>query len=916
MRKSIIIILFLILTNGYIFPDVPVCIFMQSEEQTKRSNSEKFTLEFVQDTLPFGITYARVKYEPDVTLAMSGGGARGLAQIGLFKALVENGIHVNNIVGTSMGSIVGGLLALGYTIQELDSIAASTDWNELILGGEVERTELFFDQKTTLDKAFITLRLDGLNLVLPTSLNSGLRVSNFLTMLTLKAPVKVTKSFDDLRYNFRAVCTDLVSGNEVVLEKGSLGHALRASSSVSFLLAPVKYDTTMLVDGGLVANLPISAAKKMKSDLLLVFDTTSPLHDKNALKMPWNVADQMVSIPMIKLSNQELTNADVVLKPDLSNITNTDFDKIDDIIATGVNFGKNSSQILNEKFREAFVKKLAKPDEEYFNVDFICADKDVPGIIDLQIWDKERITTSQIYFLLYKIYSTGKYSDVSAEIKSHGMKSSLTIQTTKNFTVSKILVNGATLVNGEDIENRLKPLVNKPYNPEKLYKSLLEVLKLYRNKGYACVQPNIMSIDTKSGVIELEIVESKLDGISIMGNEKTDTGVILRDIPIRRHDFVSHDKIGTGLSNLRSSDLFSNIELNIEEIDNRKILDIDVDEKVSSLIRLGLRVDNENFTQLWLDAREENFLGSATELGAAFTLGSRNRQYMVEHKANRIFNTYFTYRVQLFYKRNEISTYKDVELDTDSRFQRDKSGEYWQMHYGGAMSLGTQVGKFGKIFAEGKYQVDQIKNNFNYSGDIYRKNLVAGRVTLAIDSRDDYPFPNSGFWVNTYYETAQELLGGEFAYAKFYFDYVNYFQMNGSHNFRPRLIFGFADATLPFSQQFSLGGQNMFYGLRSNEFRGRQIMVASMEYRYFINLKFLFDAYFKFRYDVGSVWSNREAIRWKDLRHGLGGAFAFNTPIGPAEFSFGRSFLIKRNLPESTFSWGPLFFYFTIGYEY
>ena len=127
---------------------------------------------------------------------------------------------------------------------------------------------------------------------------------------------------------------------------------------------------------------------------------------------------------------------------------------------------------------------------------------------------------------------------------------------------------------------------------------------------------------------------------------------------------------------------------------------------------------------------------------------------------------------------------------------------------------------------------------------------------------------------------------------------------------------GFGDKTLPLSEQYSLGGQNSFFGMRENEFRGRQIFLGSLAYTVQLPFKIFFDTYFGVRYDLGSVWAFQEQIRFKDLRQGIGATLSFDTPIGPADFSVGRSFLYKKNLPNTPVSWGDINFYFSIGYFY
>jgi len=135
-----------------------------------------------------------------------------------------------------------------------------------------------------------------------------------------------------------------------------------------------------------------------------------------------------------------------------------------------------------------------------------------------------------------------------------------------------------------------------------------------------------------------------------------------------------------------------------------------------------------------------------------------------------------------------------------------------------------------------------------------------------------------------------------------------------SHVIVPRIQLGFADPTLPLSEQFTLGGQYSFFGMHENEFRGRQLFLVSFMYQYKLPLQMFVDTYLSFRYDLGSTWEVQEQIRYKDLKHGIGGTISFDTPIGPADFSIGRSFLLRQVSGGSTATWGDILFYFSIGH--
>ena len=135
-------------------------------------------------------------------------------------------------------------------------------------------------------------------------------------------------------------------------------------------------------------------------------------------------------------------------------------------------------------------------------------------------------------------------------------------------------------------------------------------------------------------------------------------------------------------------------------------------------------------------------------------------------------------------------------------------------------------------------------------------------------------------------------------------------------NLNLKIKFGFGDNTLPLGSQFSLGGQDNFFGMRDFEYRGRQIFSVSLAYRYRLPIDFFYASYLSIRYDLGSIWQNREDIRLKDLRHGIGATFSLDTPIGPADFSVGRSFFFRNTIDNNEIVLGPVYFYFRIGFFY
>jgi len=315
-----------------------------------------------------------------------------------------------------------------------------------------------------------------------------------------------------------------------------------------------------------------------------------------------------------------------------------------------------------------------------------------------------------------------------------------------------------------------------------------------------------------------------------------------------------------------------------------------------------------------IDLRDVNLFYSGTELGLFLFGGASNRAYILEHISYRILDTYLTYKLSAYYKFNDIDAYTQQTSQTGNTFSSVYQGKYRQIFYGGSLSIGSQLEKFGKLIFTGKYQYDEIKNKEGSVVSPYETKIVSLKISGIVDDKNKYPYPEDGLYFNGFYETAQSFLGGDESYIQASADLRYYFRLSSRHVVSPRLQIGFGDKTLPLSEQFSLGGLYSFFGAYENEFRGRQIFLTSFMYQYKLPLKIFFDTYTWFRYDVGSTWEEQEQIRFKDLRHGIGGAISFDTPIGPADFSVGRSFIVTQGLTDASLVWGDVLFYFSIGH--
>ncbi len=250
-----------------------------------------------------------------------------MAHIGVLEVLEELKIPIDCIAGSSMGAVVGGLYASGMSARDIDKTMRSVDWQEAFRD-EPPRRDLAFRRKQD-DRNFLVRLPLGLKhgkILLPKGFIQGQKLEETLRQLTL--PFSNSTAFDRLPTPFRAVATDLETGAAVLLDKGDLAIAMRASISAPGVFAPVDYDGRLLVDGGLTENLPIDVARAMNGDIFIVSDVSFPLQDRAQLDTALTITNQMLAILVRKDSDRQkstLGPQDVLIEPTVGTATQTDF---------------------------------------------------------------------------------------------------------------------------------------------------------------------------------------------------------------------------------------------------------------------------------------------------------------------------------------------------------------------------------------------------------------------------------------------------------------------------------------------------------------------------------------------------------------------------------------------------------------
>lgn len=379
--------------------------------------------------------------QPRVCLVLSGGGARGAAHVGVLKALEELRVPIDCIVGTSAGAAIGGLYAAGLSPDEIGLFLRQMDWDKALRDGPV-RANLSYRRKQ--DDAQYLLRLEfGYSkgrLQFPKGFTAGRNLDFLLKTELLR--VADIQNFDALPIPFRAIATDLETGDMMVLKEGDLATALRASMAVPGIFAPVEINNRLLVDGGLVRNLPVDVARAMGADVVIAVNVGSPLAGREELTNVIGLSLQVINIlteQNVAESVQELTGQDILIDPDLTAIAPDSFDRVEQAMVIGARATRNVASRLQ-------ALSISANDYWRFLDNQRTTSKTLPVIDYVEVQNNEFVSTRRILGRietragqqldmkvleddLQKIYEMGEFERVSFAILGKDENASLLINT-------------------------------------------------------------------------------------------------------------------------------------------------------------------------------------------------------------------------------------------------------------------------------------------------------------------------------------------------------------------------------------------------------------------------------------------------------------------------------------------------------
>ena len=379
---------------------------------------------------------------PAVGLVLAGGGALGFAHVGVLQVLEENRIPIDLVTGTSMGAIIGGAYAAGVETEEMQQLLLETDWNALF-DEDVPRRDVPYRYKSGRNRELygdVKFRFEDSALVLPQGLIQGQNVMLLVQRLYKTVPSPI--DFDDLPLPFRAVTADIETGEAVIPESGDLATVVRASMSVPGFFAPVEIGNRLLVDGGIVNNLPVDEALKMGANRLIVVELYASLKNRKQLNSPLDITGQIISLLLAQNTVKQhelLKGRGVLIEPELQGLSATDFDKAEQLMR----LGREAAERMLPELRQLTVpeqryleyqQKRTRPAADPGRVDFIRLNNNssVPEkklLRLLTIREGERFDQRRVEETVTRIYNTGWFSEVKYQRVQSGGEEGLIIST-------------------------------------------------------------------------------------------------------------------------------------------------------------------------------------------------------------------------------------------------------------------------------------------------------------------------------------------------------------------------------------------------------------------------------------------------------------------------------------------------------
>jgi predicted acylesterase/phospholipase RssA len=702
---------------------------------------------------------------PKVGLVLSGGGARGFAHIGVLKMLDSLDVPVDCIAGTSMGGIVGALYSIGYSGRDLEALANRNDWMELFTD-RPPRSLLPYLLKKETGRYQLEFSLKGFKPVTPGGLIYGQKISLLFSSLTF--PYERVTDFDNFPVAFRCVASDLVRGERVVLKSGSLSKAMRATMAIPTVFSPVEWGDSLLVDGGLLDNLPVDVVKEMGADVVIAVDVGYPLRNRSEIQSALVVLEQSMAMLGIERRRENLPLIDVLIQPDLGGFSLADFssDKIRKIIHCGDRAARKSVDALvglRERFgfRHLRDSTAALPFEPLRRIE----DIEITGytttpfeliLSRIGLKSGDPFNPVQIRNRLAEIKAAGSFEDIRMEtivLSDQRIRLQIRVQERHHPLISGILINGNHFLPAGFVTRLLGLTVGDSLDSEILNRRIME---MYGYGYFESIQYDIKPVD----------------------EDRVDFTLRVKELPLKK------------------------LRLGIRYDDLHKLVGL-VGLQQTNVLIPGLRLENDLQFAGLIRWKTKAYYPSINLAMPAYPFAEVNAQDVPTH----VFNGDGEQIVQYNFRS------ADAELGLGFILSR---------------SFNLEIGYRAEMVRIRPNIADPDPFLFSNIHD----NLRQIHATLNIDGLDDVFIPKRGFLFDGEYEQAFSRLHSGVAYSRFYASANAYATFHRRHTLRFYGFGCNSSARTPIYKFYNRGKPESFIGMQYDQLIGSRMGILRLEYRY------------------------------------------------------------------------------------
>lgn len=718
---------------------------------------------------------------PKIGLVLSGGGARGFAHVGMLKMLDSLEIPVDFIAGTSMGGIVGALYAVGYSGQDIETLISDTDWNE-VFNDNPKRRALPFIRKKDTGKYQLEFGLQGFRPLPPSGLIYGQKISLLFSGLTY--PYERFNDFTQLPIPFHCVAVNIVTGSQVVLKRGSLARAMRATMAIPTVFSPVEWGDSILVDGGMVNNLPVDVVKEMGADLVIAVDVGNRLLEPDELHSAISVLEQSLYILGINQWKKNVAMADLYIHPEVEAFALSDFSqqKVAEIIRAG-----------NQTARQF----------------------------------KNRLDSLKTRYNLQRIMS---------------------YQHRPRFPVPPVIreiqITGYEGTDLQSIHEALKLNVGDVFDYSRFVDRLAE---LNVTMGFEDVKYEIIPVSRESVRLMIRIKEKEkpvIFGMSISGQKYQPFGILYQSLGFKPSDHLDVEKLNHRIMSLYGLGYFESIHYEIEPRGrNRVYLSVQVKEHNKRKLRMGLRYDNNYKLVALLAVQGTNFLIPGLRYEHELQFAGLLHYYFKTYYPSRTLNLPVYPFLRFETKDVPISIY-DLYLGNKIARYAAKSLSY---SAGLGLLFGKLCNIEIGFETERMDVTPDVAFSDPVSFPTWIEKLHKMTASLIFDNLDDLSIPQSGAYVTAKYEGSYQRLKTELPYEQFQVSADFYLTVFHRHTFRLYGFHG-SGHSLPIYKTPNQGHPATFVGMNYDQLFGSSLSVLRTDYRFRLNsrlfLKLIWNAAF------------------------------------------------------------------------